>query len=91
MISVETTRAVLFGRPASMLRTKSIEINPAEQPIPDKLYDIISDLILNSLITIAQSEGVGEYKEQLITKMSIAEAFVPVASKTLLTQSKITD
>lgn len=46
--------------------------------------------MLNSLITIAQSDGVGENNEQLIIRISISFGRNLVFSNTLRTQSKIT-
>jgi hypothetical protein len=58
--------------------------------IPERLYDKISDLMLNSWITSAQREGVGEKREQLMIKMSISLGFKFVLLKTSLTTSKMT-
>ena len=58
--------------------------------IPDRLYELTSVRIPNSLITMEQSEGVGEKREQLITKISIDLGSVPVLLKALRTQSYIT-
>ena len=51
---------------------KSIEITPALHPIPDRLYDKMSGLILNSLMAMEQRDGVGENNEQLIIRISIS-------------------
>ena len=58
--------------------------------IPDRLYELTSVRIPNSLITMEQSEGVGEKREQLITKISMDLGSVPVLLKALRTQSYIT-
>ena len=64
--------------------------NDIVRTIPDRLYELTSVRIPNSLITMEQSEGVGEKREQLITKISIDFGSVPVLLKALRTQSYIT-
>ena len=49
-----------------------MEITPALQPIPDKLYDRTSGRNLNSLMIMEHKLGVGENKEQLMIKISIS-------------------
>ena len=39
---------VLLGLPASKFLTSSTDIRPAEQPMPDRLYELISARIPNS-------------------------------------------
>ena len=58
--------------------------------MPDRLYELTSVRIPNSLITMEQREGVGEKREQLITRISIDFGFVPVRFKAFRTQSYIT-
>ena len=43
---------------------------PAEQPIPDKLYVLMSGLIPKWLTTMADSDGVGLNSEQFTITMS---------------------
>ena len=64
--------------------------NDIIRTIPDRLYELTSVRIPNSLITMEQSEGVGEKREQLMTKISIDLGSVPVLLKALRTQSYIT-
>ena len=64
--------------------------NKIVRTIPDRLYELTSVRIPNSLITIEQREGVGEKREQLITRISMDFGFVPVLFSTLRTQSYIT-
>ena len=87
MISVETISAVLLGFAANRFFTSYTDIIPAEHPMPERLYALISDRSLNSLITMEHSEGVGEKREQLITSMLISFTFVLVLASTLRTQS----
>ena len=73
IISVERTSALLAPRFAcSSCLARSTEMSEAEQPIPDKLYVLISDLISNLEATNAQREGVGEKREQLMIRTSIS-------------------
>ena len=47
MVSVDTTSAREPGRDPSKCLARSIEIKPAEQPMPDKLYDRMFDRMPN--------------------------------------------
>ena len=55
--------------------------------IPDKLYELTSDRMPNSLMTMDANEGVGENNEQFITKMSTVFGSVLVFFSKLRTQS----
>nr|ACR36900.1 unknown [Zea mays] len=78
MISVDTTSAFEFGCTCSMSLARSMEMSPALHPIPDrlKLRTLLRSLYL--LTTMADSEGVGEKRLQLTTRMSTSLGLVPV-------------
>ncbi|KAF7827819.1 hypothetical protein G2W53_018983 [Senna tora] len=62
-------------------RAKSIDINPALHPIPDKLKLLILLLSLYLFITIAERDGVGEKRLQFTIKISMSLGFNPVFSR----------
>lgn len=47
---------------------------PAEQPIPDRLYDLMSGLMPKWLTIMAERDGVGLNSEQLTITMSTCKA-----------------
>ncbi len=55
-----------FARPMEMM--------PAEQPIPDRLYDLMSGLMPKWLTIMAERDGVGLNSEQLTITMSTCKA-----------------
>ena len=55
--------------------------------MPERLYELMSERMPNSLITIVHSEGVGENSEQFMTRMSIFLGSTLVLASTLRTQS----
>lgn len=62
----------------------------AVHPIPERLKLKILLLIPNSLITIAQREGVGEYTLLLVIKMSMDLGFILFFSNKSVTAENIT-
>lgn len=65
-------------------------MTPAEQPMPDRLYDTTLDFILKWFTIMALSDGVGLNSEQFTIKMSTwqpAHTTSASSSKTLLTSS----
>lgn len=75
MFSVETTSAYEERCVARHLAASWVASTPAEQPIPAKLNDTMSDRILKWLTSMADREGVGLNSEQLTTKMSMSVGF----------------
>lgn len=49
---------------------REMAMTPAEQPIPDRLYDTTFDFILKWFTIMALSDGVGLNSEQFTIKMS---------------------
>ncbi len=49
-------------------------MTPAEQPMPDRLYDTTFDFILKWLTIMADSDGVGLNSEQFTIRMSTCKA-----------------
>mmetsp|Transcript_96216 Transcript_96216/g.276431 ORF Transcript_96216/g.276431 Transcript_96216/m.276431 type:complete len:279 (-) Transcript_96216:579-1415(-) len=90
MFSVEITNARAPGWFCNNCLAKSTEITFAEQPMPPRLYVRTSCRKQNSLHTNAQREGVGQNREQLMMRMSIAVGRTPVRCRTSLTSVKIT-
>mmetsp|Transcript_16319 Transcript_16319/g.55069 ORF Transcript_16319/g.55069 Transcript_16319/m.55069 type:complete len:207 (-) Transcript_16319:455-1075(-) len=89
--SVETMRAVLFGYDRKIDCASSTAMGDAEQPMPERLYDMTSCRILKRFSTKAQSDGVGEKREQLTMRMSMSRGSVPVLASTALTVSQMTN
>lgn len=71
IISVEMTTAVEFGFEFNRSRARSIEIIPAEHPIPERLKLLTSGFNLYLLSTIPAIDGVGANRLQLTIKKSI--------------------
>ena len=53
---------------------REMEMTPAEQPMPDRLYDTTLDFILKWLTIMAESDGVGLNREQFTIKISTCTA-----------------
>ena len=83
--SRETTRASEPGRFSSNCFARSMDIRPAEQPIPPREYERQSARKPKRRITDAASDGVGQNSEQFTTRKSISRGFVPVDASTLST------
>ncbi len=60
---------------------REMEMTPAEQPMPDRLYETTLDFILKWFTIMALSEGVGLNSEQFTIKISTcASIFCSVPS-----------
>ena len=80
MISVLTTRAHELGRTWRRFLAKSIDIRLALHPILERLKLFVLLLNLYLLITIADSDGIGETIVQFTTRISMSLVLVPVFS-----------
>ena len=56
---------------------------PAEQPIPDRLYDLMSGLMPKWLTIMAERDGVGLNSEQLTITMSTCKSKSKASSTAL--------
>mmetsp|Transcript_4285 Transcript_4285/g.7227 ORF Transcript_4285/g.7227 Transcript_4285/m.7227 type:complete len:232 (-) Transcript_4285:266-961(-) len=88
--SVETTRQVALRLEAMRRLARSMLITPAEQPMPDRLYVRQEARRPNLWTTMEHRLGVGENKEQLMTRKSIFLGSHFVLRKTSSTAPKMT-
>mmetsp|Transcript_6112 Transcript_6112/g.14837 ORF Transcript_6112/g.14837 Transcript_6112/m.14837 type:complete len:247 (+) Transcript_6112:658-1398(+) len=90
MFSYEMMRHVLLRCACSRSRARSTAITPALQPMPARLYDLMSERILYLLMSIEQCDGVGLNSEQLTISMSMSSGVTPVLAMTPSNTSDMT-
>lgn len=90
MSSVETTTASEQGLFCSSSAARSTDRSEAEQPWPERLKVRQLERKPNRLEAIAQREGVGEKREQLMIRKSTCFGFRPVLSKSRCSVEQMT-
>ncbi|PON91494.1 hypothetical protein TorRG33x02_127770 [Trema orientale] len=81
--SVLTTMAYLFWYFSNTRWTRSMATKLPLHPIPERLNDLMSFLILYLFTIREDKEGMGENKETFTTSTSISNGETPVFSKSL--------